>query len=78
MDKDIKSIVREAVIEAIKLHNNCTYNDKEAATYLRISRNKMKQIRPYVAHSIVGGRYVYTKADLDNYIRENRIEAKKT
>ena len=70
---DIKLVVKEAVMEAIRLHNNAPYSAAEAASYLRVSKRKFSDLTPYIKHSIVGGKKLFTKADLDEYVQENRI-----
>jgi len=73
---DIKLIVMQAVKDAIKLHNNSPYNIQEAGDYLRLSQSKMYELLPYIPHSIVGGKRLFIKADLDAYIKENRVEGR--
>lgn len=48
-------------------------NINEAADYLRISKRKIQELLPYISHSIVGGRRIFIKADLDQYIQEQRV-----
>jgi excisionase family DNA binding protein len=73
LTEDVKSIVIDAVKFAIKTHNNAPYSAAEAAEYLRVSKRKFSDLTPYIKHSIVGGKKLFTKADLDEYVQENRI-----
>lgn len=70
---DIKSVVKQAVLEAIELHHNKPMNAQQAAEYLGISRRKLNDLAPYIPHSLIGGRKIYTPKNLDQYIEEQRV-----
>jgi len=48
-------------------------NMKAAATYLCISRSSMSKIVTLIPHSVIAGRRVFLKTDLDAYIKEQRL-----
>jgi len=71
-NEDIRTIVINAVNEAITMHNSGPMNTQTAAKYLCISPRKMQDLFSYIKHSRVGGKRLFLKADLDAYIKEQR------
>jgi excisionase family DNA binding protein len=85
-ENDLAQLVRQAVEDALEGHqNNLTKPDnmkdwltlKEAAKYLHISRPTFISIRKkgaFEAHHI-GNRHLFSKADLDRYIKSKHLTA---
>lgn len=72
-NEDVKTVVMNAVRIALKVHNNAPFSAVEASEYLRISRRKFSDIAPHIPHSIVGGKKLFLKQDLDAFIQEQRV-----
>lgn len=47
---------------------------KQAAGYLGISYRKMYDIAPFIQHSAIGTRKLFTKKDLDAFIEKQRVK----
>lgn len=66
-------MTNEQLMQEIIKRVGTPMNINEAADYLRISKRKLQDLLPYINHSIVGGRRIFTKADLDQYIQDQKV-----
>jgi len=81
---DLKDLVKRVINEVTSDDMLEKYTEKskrrllpkEASDYLRVSTRKFTDLIPYIPHSIVGGKRLFLKADLDKHIEENRVNVK--
>ena len=69
-------MTNDQLLDELNKRFNKPMNQIEAADYLHISKSKMYELMPYIPHSIVGGKRLFMRSDLDAYIRENRVEGR--
>jgi len=66
-------MTNDQLLEELQKRFDKPMNQIEAADYLRISRRRMQDLTAYIPHSIVGGKKLFTKANLDAFIQENEV-----